>query len=423
MSSIQKLALVVAACAEVARGGQFLKRKEGGYKQVLHNYQNVQYYADFKIGGQDIAGIFDTGSFELLVRSSRCEKCVHPTPPYDRTKSSSYIENGTFTKHVFGSGPCVSMKGYDTVSVGNMDAKGQSFWEIMDHRIQVLDSAKFAAIVGIGPNFAYGNTDQTLLMSYGVDQFSVCLQKEQGAEGFLTWGPGKTVLEEKDTAVANVIGKHHWAAKLEDVSFVGADGKNFEIPCSNGNNCTAIVDSGTSLIAAPGIALEQLSAQIPPIAEDCSNLHELPTLRFVVGGNLLELPPQAYVMKVTGATLEANDVWDILFFKPKVRKINMFMPAFMQIDMESQHGPVWILGVPFFRYNHTTFDRTNTVMRFAKAGPDCEPEALKVNKTSLISERSELDHTANTVDIDSLISPTLSGMMDFPYKTNGIFEL
>jgi len=304
-----------------------------------------------------------------------------------------------------------------------MDAKGQSFWEIMDHRIQVLDSAKFAAIVGIGPNFAYGNTDQTLLMSYGVDQFSVCLQKEQGAEGFLTWGPGKTVLEEKDTAVANVIGKHHWAAKLEDVSFVGADGKNFEIPCSNGNNCTAIVDSGTSLIAAPGFALQQLSAQIPPIAEDCSNLHELPTLRFVVGGNLLELPPQAYVMKVTGATLEANDVWDILFFKPKVREINMCMPAFMQIDMESQHGPVWILGMPFFRYYHTTFDRVNTVMRFAKAGPDCEPEALKANKTSLISQRSALDHTALSVDIDSLISPTLSGQMDFPYKTNGIFDL
>merc|ERR1712060_840320 len=136
-------------------------------------------------------------------------------------------------------------------------------------------------------------------MSYGVTEFSVCLQKEAGAEGFLTWGRTDTSLTKSDYAIADVVGKHHWVTRMENVTFVG-DGVNegVEIPCSNGQGCAAIVDSGTSLIAAPGIALEQLSAQIPPIAEDCSNLHELPTLHFVVGGNRLSLPPQAYVMRV-----------------------------------------------------------------------------------------------------------------------------
>ena len=88
----------------------------------------------------------------------------------------------------------------------------------------------------------------------------------------------------------------------------------------------------------------QLSQQIPPINEDCSNLHLLPPLRFKIDGQMLELPPQAYVMRVTGASMEANDLWDVLFFKPKVRKTDMCMPAFMQIDMETTHGPAWILG-------------------------------------------------------------------------------
>merc|ERR550537_1945275 len=102
------------------------------------------------------------------------------------------------------------MMGYEEVNVGPMSEKRQAFWEITSHQIPVLDFAKFAAIVGIGPNFAYGNTEQTLLMSYGVDEFSICLQKPSGSPGFLTWGPSDEVLGPEDTITAAVVGKHHW---------------------------------------------------------------------------------------------------------------------------------------------------------------------------------------------------------------------
>jgi hypothetical protein len=422
--------LVLAAIAFVQSKAISLKsrgvdvKKGDGYRQVLHNFQNMQYYADFDVGGQEIAGIFDTGSFELLIRSTRCDHCAHPTPPYNHLLSKSYEANGTVTKHVFGSGPCVSVMGYDTVSVGpDLHAKGQAFWEILDHRIPVLDTAKFAAIVGIGPNFAYGNKEQTLLMSFGIDEFSVCLQKAGGSEGYLTWGPEKTDLKKSDYATARVHGKHHWAAKLENVYFPHETQTNETVlPCGAGQECSAIIDSGTSLIAAPTAALAQLSMMIPPIQEDCSNLHELPVLRFMIDGNPLELPPQAYVMRVTGAALEANDVWDILFFKPKIRKLNMCMPAFMQIDMQSDHGPVWILGMPFFRYYHTTFDRKNEVMRFSVAGPDCESRAWKpaANKTeSMLAVHSEVGSVLD-VDLKALVPPSLSEMMD--YKGEKIYK-
>jgi hypothetical protein len=313
--------------------------------------------------------------------------------------------------------------GYDAVSVGSLHAPRQAFWEIVDHKIAVLDSAKFAAIVGIGPNFAYGNTEKTLLMSYGVEEFSVCLQKPVGADGFLTWGPVDAHLDkEQDYVSANVIGKHHWATRLENVTFIKGNDSAVNVPCGGAGACTAIVDSGTSLIAGPGDALRMLSEQIPPIKEDCSNLHELPSLHFVIDGHPFELPPQAYVMRVTGASLEAKDLWDVLFFKPKIRKVDNCMPAFMQIDMETKNGPAWILGMPFFRYYHTTFDRQAKQIRFAHAGPKCMPQPFKHNRTAslLATERAEENSPMN-VDVSAIVPPTLAEMIDYP--SNGELDV
>jgi hypothetical protein len=424
--SLAHVGFLLSCLSGLGCGARFLER-ERPFKQTLHNYMNVQYYADFDIGGQNISGIFDTGSFELLVRSTRCDQCAHPTPAYDHLKSMSYKENGTVTQHVFGSGPCRSMMGYDTVSVGHLKAKSQAFWEIVAHRISVLDTAKFAAIVGIGPNFAYGNTEKTLLMSYGVDEFSICLQKPRGSPGYLTWGPTEGITRDQ-MATAKVHGKHHWATRLTDVHFrLPGEAKDTKakigLPCG-GTGCSAIIDSGTSLIAAPGMALMQLSEQLPAIKEDCSNMHELPTLYFMIDGTEFSLPPQAYVMRVTGATLEADDIWDLLFFKPKIRKLDMCMPAFMQMDMTSKQGPIWILGMPFFRYYHTTFDRTNEQMHFGVAGPDCEPRPFKSNHSeSLISFNVQDSSEAMDVDVSALVPPTLSEMIDYPFATNGVMDI
>lgn len=424
------LAVAVAAGALAVAEGATLRsrlRKSGTYRQTLHNFQDVQYWGDFTIGGQSIQGIFDTGSFELLVRSTRCEHCVHPTNPYDRSESHTYVKNGSVTQHVFGSGPCISMLGYEDVEVGPLRSKRQAFWEIVRHNIPVLDSAKFAAIVGIGPNFAYDNTEQTLLMQFGIHEFSVCLQKPRGSPGFLTWGQTSSPqFKEWYFAKARVLGKHHWGTVMHNVSFSQPSGSHLEnLPCM-GSGCAVILDSGTSLIAAPGYALMQLSQQLEPIMEDCSNLHELPTLRFTIDGNEFTLPPQAYVMRVTGAVMEADSIWDILFFKPKIRKVNMCLPAFMQIDMMSDQGPVWIMGMPFFRYYHTTFDRTNKLMHFAVAGQDCFPTPYQINGTRreimLETGKHGADLGPMDIEVDKLVPPRLSGMMDFPFKNKGEIE-
>jgi len=411
-------ACMVLACglASAARL-RTMQHEPKPYRQPLENFQNTQYFADLTIGGQPIKGIFDTGSFELLVRSTRCKHCANPTPAYDHTKSKTYVENGTMVQHVFGSGPCVSMQGYDTVGVGPMTAKAQNFWEIVDHRIDVLNMAKFAAIVGIGPFDAPTNDEKTLLMSYGVQEFSICLQRGSGTPGYLTWGPVASVEEKrKNFATVPVMGKLHWAAQMTGVRFagVGVDQTNHPDICG-GKGCAGIVDSGTSLIAAPTEALMALSKVVGNINEDCSNLHTLPTLTFMLGDKPFELPPHAYVMRIQGAVMEADTMWDLLFFKPKMKKLNMCIPAFMQMDMQSPEGPVWILGMPFFRYYHVSFDRKEKAMHFANAGEGCEPKPYKlnVNGTALLSmERRAVDFEPTDIDVDALIPPSLSSMLE-----------
>ena len=59
-------------------------------------------------------------------------------------------------------------------------------------------------------------------------------------------------------------------------------------------------------------------------------------------------------------------------------------PRTKEMDMNTQLGPVWILGMPFFRYYHTTFNRDRQVMRFAKAGEDCQPKSLRARDDGIL---------------------------------------
>lgn len=407
------LALAAAICAPEA----FHLRAGGGqrasYRQRLRNYQNVQYFGSLTVGGQELDGLFDTGSFELLVRSARCTNCVHPTAPYDWKKSRTFLANGKVKHHRFGSGPCVSMRGYEEVSLGPFRADQQAFYEIVSHEMPVLDRAAFAAIVGIGPNFGYNSTDDTLLMSFGVSEFSICLQKASGADGYITWGSTvDPAYKEAHYARARVIGNHHWVTHLQQVTAI-ANSRPEDTPCA-AEGCAVIIDSGTSLIAAPLQGLQQLSRQIPPVNEDCSNLHELPTLHFQVDGIDLELPPRAYVLRMTGKVVDFDKIWDLLFFKPRYKTVNICVPAFMKLDMVSKFGPVWILGMPFLRYYHTTFDRERQEMYFARAGPDCFPQPMFTNNSTggprqllQVPLRDEADGPLD-VDVSGFIPPTES---------------
>merc|ERR1719456_1897154 len=117
--------------------------------------------------------------------------------------------------------------------------------------------------------------------------------------------------------------------------------------------------------------IQKLSAMV---SRDCSNLHQLPTLKFRLGYHEVELPPKAYIMKVTKKVIvKKKNLWNNLFQPEEVIQ-ERCVPAFMTINKNSAYGPVWILGMPFLRYYYTIFDRTNKKIHISEATPGCQPQ-------------------------------------------------
>jgi len=346
-------------------------------------------------------------------------------------------------QHVFGSGPVESVRGYETVRMGSVNG-GEGFqnspvlprfpfWQIKRHAIEAWDAgAKFSAIVGLGPRDFVpdmgGGEDEseqvpTLLDKADVNKFSICLQRsgnqviassqeakdgssqqEAWPSGYLTFN-AHTPQTEK---LVQVVGEVHWAVKMHHFGAkVNNANNNMVNICGKkyaDNGCAAIIDSGTSLIAAPRSAIEGLVTELG-IKEDCSNMKHLPNLEFSFGeGDMTEhfsLPPSAYVMRVEQLK-ETTGIWDWLLAQPrKFQEETVCVPAFMPLDKDSNLGPVFIMGMSFLRHYKTTYVRAikscEPKMYFDRVDKHCN----KVNKASLLSHLNAGNSTSIKADLDA----------------------
>jgi hypothetical protein len=351
----------------------------------LDNFNNVQYSAPLSVGGQTLPVIYDTGSFEILVLSKLCHTCEARHAVYDQGKSTSFAATvpNVVTEHLFGSGPVVSQKGFETGHLGGLDSQyavsHMPFWQVLRHEIAVWDeNAHFSGIVGLGhpdripEGFATpGNRDVTLLSALKTHSFALCLQRDAvDAPGWLALGPNIDAMPNAAGSKfrkIDVVGESHWAVGMFDFHVPGIQAADPCVP-----SCGAIIDSGTSLIAAPPSALPIVKQLSSMVKKDCSNLHQLPVLRFRLGDQVVELPPKAYVMK--NQYLVNNNLMDNVFGHDQTVQTEC-VPAFMTIQKNSNYGPVWILGMPFLRYYFTIFDRVAKQIFITEATSTCQQAA------------------------------------------------
>lgn len=390
------------------------------FRQPLKNTGDTEYTLTITVGGQEVAAIPDSGSFDLLVFSGHCTDCGNASNMYSSNKSPDHGSTGFAAEQTFGSGSTKSVESFDRVRLGDHEIAKQVFWEVVQVDASFADSS-FQSILGVGPpasslkiaekeaidvkrqaKIIYGDDDGDglaqadeairhyadvvqhvskqvpLLEAIGMRSYSVCLRPESGSDGVWIWNDD-SVETHKDLFIkVPVVGDMYWSAEMRDVRFAPTPGAGHDsavLGCDN-ERCSAVVDTGTSLLVVPTSAYDAILdalEHLPNGQHGCEDMSKLPDLRFTLGEQAFALGPESYMGSVDGELSE-----ELLALMPRSRKSgdSSCTPLLMTINEDTDYGPLWILGLPFFRRYYTNFrlrqgSKAPESMAFASASPDC----------------------------------------------------
>ncbi|XP_051135543.1 aspartic proteinase oryzasin-1-like [Andrographis paniculata] len=255
----------------------------GGDIVGLKNFMDAQYYGDIGVGTppQEFTVVFDTGSSNLWVPSSKCHfslACmVHSK--YKSDKSSTYKKNGKSAEIQYGSGSISGFFSEDSVNVGELVIKGQEFIEATSEPSLSFVMAKFDGILGLGfKEISQGNSTPVWykMVEEGLVKepvFSFWLNrniKEQEGGELVFGGVDPKHFKGQHTYVP-VTKKGYWQFDMGDV-LIGGKATGF---CRGG--CSAIADSGTSLFTGPTEVISKINQAIGASAvlrQECKSLVE-----------------------------------------------------------------------------------------------------------------------------------------------------
>eukprot|EP00421_Protoceratium_reticulatum_P067085 CAMPEP_0168429526 /NCGR_PEP_ID=MMETSP0228-20121227/37415_1 /TAXON_ID=133427 /ORGANISM="Protoceratium reticulatum, Strain CCCM 535 (=CCMP 1889)" /LENGTH=426 /DNA_ID=CAMNT_0008443613 /DNA_START=17 /DNA_END=1298 /DNA_ORIENTATION=+ len=384
------------------------------------NFGDAQYVSYLRIGRQILAGMLDTGSFDLVVFGASCRTCG-VAAHYNPSLSTTFLAGRLVSQQAYGSGSCYSTVSSDVLQIGPFPETTQSFWTVQQASMPVLSSSAFEAILGLGPpeapladawkavtaaianyfdmaerapGWAQAQVDKrlgiadevsgkpTLLRNLNVTTFSVCMGSVSRSNGIFVWNDAEAVNQPSLFVHVPVTGLHTWSTQLTNPTLVSASPGSANasawprLGCGPERGCSAILDTGMSLIAAPKSVVDGIREAAAGLKPDCSNVAELPELSFELGGQRFTLPPEAYVAQLEGTVpdyLAGLIVHDSATMIPMPRCQLLLLES----AATSRAGPLWILGMPFFRKYYTTFNigtsRDERSLRVAHAGQDCSP--------------------------------------------------
>merc|ERR1712072_993713 len=316
---------------------------------TIQDFQNAQYYGSVEIGTppQTFNVVFDTGSANLWVPNSKVGLVGLLKHKYNSAKSSTYVKNGTAFNIRYGSGPVSGIWSNDKVTLGNLEVPKQPFAEVENAKGLGLayGVGKFDGILGLGWNSISVDGVPTVfgnLVSGGslaAPEVAFYLGNQQ--PGTLVLGGTDASHYTGDFSYVPLAGEDYWRVALDGIKIKGAS----QTTCK-----TAIVDSGTSLLAGPKDDVAKIAKLMNAKSlmgkewtVDCSA--DLPDITFTLGGKDYTFAKKDYTIQ-SGSTC--------LF-------------AMMGIDVPAPRGPLWILGDVFMRKYYTVFDWGNKRLGFATA--------------------------------------------------------
>ncbi|XP_047330316.1 aspartic proteinase A1-like [Impatiens glandulifera] len=260
---------------------QVLNHRNVGSVVGLKNYMDAQYFGEISIGTppQKFTVIFDTGSSNLWIPSSKCylSLACYFHSKYSARQSRTYKVNGTSAEIHYGSGSIAGHFSQDNVLVGGLKIKNQDFIEATSEPGFVFVFAKFDGILGLGfREISVGGAVPVWynMMNQGLIRnpvFSFWLNrntKEQEGGELVFGGIDPKHHKGKHTYV-HVTHKGYWQFDMGDV-FV--KGESIGV-CKSG--CSAIADSGTSLLSGPSAAITMINNEIGAtgvVSKECKSM-------------------------------------------------------------------------------------------------------------------------------------------------------
>jgi len=321
---------------------------------VINDYQDAQYYGPISVGtsGQTLEVIYDTGSSNLWVSNIK-PGILSRHSYYNHAKSSTYAANGTKFEILYGSGPVAGFYSADTVQIGAYALPGYTFAEVND--TSGLGAAyaigKFDGICGMGWDDISVDGVKTPLRAL-IDSGKLAEQVfafylgSGGATGELVLGgvnpahyTGSFATVPVTETVPGKMG--YWEFALDDIMVGGTS----VTTCRK-----AIIDSGTSLLAAPTSDITKIvkaiGGMIPilPGKEwiiSCNTAG--PDIDFIIGGNTYTLTKADYV----------------------IPDESLCLFGMTGLDVPAPAGPLYILGDVFMRAHYVKFDVGNKELGFA----------------------------------------------------------
>ncbi|KAK1379023.1 Aspartic proteinase [Heracleum sosnowskyi] len=248
---------------------------------ALKNYMDAQYFGEIAVGTppQKFTVIFDTGSSNLWVPSAKCYFSVacFLHAKYKAKESSTYKKNGTSAAIHYGTGAISGFFSQDSVKVGHLIVKNQDFIEATREPGVTFLAAKFDGILGLG--FQEISVGKAVPVWYNMVKqglvkeqiFSFWLNRHTGEEegGEIVFGGVDSEHYEGEHTYVPVTQKGYWQFKMGEVLI---DGKETGY-CEEG--CSAIADSGTSLLAGPTAVITMINHAIGAVgvvSQECKTV-------------------------------------------------------------------------------------------------------------------------------------------------------
>lgn len=326
-----------------------------GSPEPLVNYLDVEYYGDITIGTppQTFTVVFDTGSSNLWVPSSKCDpadKACATHRKYDSSKSSTYVPNGRKFAIKYGEGSLSGFLSADTVCVGSLCVKNQTFGEATEQPGETFVDAKSDGILGMayssiaedGVTPVFYNMVSQHLVNEPI--FAFYLDRKEGAKtgGELDLGGVDSTHYTGEIYYEEVIQEEYWMIEMDSVSVGGTT------ICTK---CRAIADTGTSLIVGPTAEIANIQKIIGAVEHsggdytvDCSQMDKLPNINIVLGGHNFVLTPKEYIL------VESED------------GVTYCISGFMGMQLD-----FFILGDVFLGAYYSVFDLGNNRVGFAES--------------------------------------------------------